>query len=296
MLYQSKKRLSYRPQKTNWITPRLFGIILLLASVGLLLYTASQDESQATSFGMRVLHSPITLANGVRNYVGGSYDSLMANINAKRELEALKLELEEARHTITELQFKLSRHDAIRDALKLPREAQYQTIPAIVQMRNHRFTKDLIINRGSSDGLEKNMPVWTEIGLVGRTRTLSDHFSLVQRITDPGSSVGVEIANTPIKGILRGSDDGETMLLTDQYRDQVYETGLDPIPGQQVFTSGDGMIFPGGLLAGTVSDVTSDYGIVVEPAVDFRSVQSVLVHTDTTLRDELVLLLDGVRD
>lgn len=293
MFFRRKPRPTYRSQQSNWVNPRLIGLTLLAVSVGLLLHTATLDESESTSFGIKVLHSPVTLANGVRNWVIGTYDGLMANLNARQELEETRAELEAAKRAITELRFQLQRHEAIRDALKLPQEAAYQTLPAIVLMRDLRFTGDLVINRGLGDGVERNMPVWTGDGLVGRTRTLNEHRALIQPITDPGSAVGVYVEDTPIAGILRGNEDGRTMLLTDQYKENILETNLEAAPGQRVFTSGAGMVFPRGLLAGTVSDVTTESGIVVEPAVDFRSVQSVLVYMDTTMRDELLSLLSG---
>lgn len=215
------------------------------------------------------------------------------NFNARDELLAMKDEIELLRRENIELNFKLQRYDAYRAALNLPDQTDYYTVKAVVITHDWRFTRDIIINRGAADGLAINMPVWTTSGLVGRTRRLNDRFSKVQLLTDPGSAVGVYIEGSQYEGILRGHEDGDKLLLTDLHLVDLGDEMNLPQPGQAVYTSGVGIIFPRGLLAGHISEESSDHGYIVEPAVNFLSVKAVLVYINTAYREEFLSLLTG---
>ena len=138
------------------------------------------------------------------------------------------------------------------------------------------------------------MPVWTVQGLIGRTIRMKEHASRVMPLTDPGSAVGCYVEGTSYEGVVCGMEEGKQLLLQEQHLIGGGDEKLFPQPGQAVFTSGQGLVFPRDLLVGYISDATSEEGLVVEPAVDFESVKSVLIITTTFLEDEMLsLLTDG---
>ena len=51
----------------------------------------------------------------------------------------------------------------------------------------------IVINKGTSDGIAKNMPVVTEKGLVGVVTEVAPNAAKVQLILDPRCSVGTLI-------------------------------------------------------------------------------------------------------
>ena len=116
---------------------------------------------------------PTTGLSSVRNTLWNSYSNLIDNFRARHKMAAMEEELQRLRHENMELRYKLRRHENFREALNLPRDEDYPTLPAIVLFQDDRLTRSLIINRGESDGIEINMPVWTGEGLVGRTSRVS---------------------------------------------------------------------------------------------------------------------------
>ncbi|MBI1390820.1 MAG: hypothetical protein GC154_20515 [bacterium] len=292
MFFQKETKNPYRPKKTNWISPRLIATALIVASLGLILFYAPIQNRTATTPFQKVVMAPVTFLQTIRSFGANSYQRLAANFASREEVERLRAEVKDLNQENTQLRFKLQRHEAYISALRLPREVEYQTLAAIVVFRDFRLTHDIIVNRGTADGLTVNMPVWTDEGLVGRTRRVSQNYSKVQILTDPGSAIGVYVENTPYEGILRGSEDGG-LVLEDLHLTGIGDEIKPPLPGQEVRTSGTGMVFPRGLLAGRIAYATSSQGVLVEPVVNANSVQSVLIFTNTGYREEILSLLLG---
>ena len=143
------------------------------------------------------------------------------------------------------------------------------------------WTSVLIINRGSEDGIAKNMPVITEKGLVGLVTEVSSNASKVQLILDPRTSVGALVQRTEsrVAGILKGN-------LTDDTTPSMVNIPInsDIVEGDIIISSGFGGIYPKGLMLGTVKKLEDDGGgllevAYIEPAVDFQKLEDVMVIT-----------------
>ncbi len=296
MLFRPEKKNPYRPKKTNWVSPRLIAGTLVFIAIGLMLaYAPLPNQASASPFA-RILLAPLSLLQSARGFAYNTAQQISDRFISLEEVETLRSDIASLQEKNTQLRFKLQRHEAYADALRLPREVEYQTLPVIVLFRDFRLTHDIIINRGANDGLTVNMPVWTGEGLVGRIRKVTDNFAKVLVLTDPGSSIGVYVEGSHYEGVLRGSDGSTQLVLEDLHMTTQGEELSSPQPGQEVRTSGTGLVFPRGLLAGYVSSVTSETGIAVDAAVNINAVQSALVFTNTSYRDEVLSLLDAIGD
>lgn len=135
------------------------------------------------------------------------------------------------------------------------------------------------INRGFEDGVESDMPVITDQGLVGKTVSVSKNLATVVLISDENCRVGARIEGTNEKGILQGrrvsTEPRGEMELNFLTREADIE------PGSRVFTMGvDRGVFPPGVFVGTVRGFQSrelDGQAIIEPAVDLTSIQDVFV-------------------
>ena len=134
------------------------------------------------------------------------------------------------------------------------------------------------INRGAVSGIQKDMAVLTQEGVVGRILRTTDHSADVVTILDPISAVDAMVERSRARGIIEGTDDKEFCRLVHALRTDDIE------PGDILISSGLGGIFPKGVPVGTVSRVNrAPYGITQEvevlPTVEFSKLEEVLVVT-----------------
>ena len=152
----------------------------------------------------------------------------------------------------------------------------------IIGAEGNNYNTVIKINKGSDNGIEKNMPVIVEGGLVGCVFEVGSNWANVRVICEATSSAGGYISRSGEIGILEGDityrDDGVCKLT-------YLDIDADVQIGDMVYTSGLGSVYPGGLLVGKVSSVGIDeYSrskvATVTCAVDFSRLNYVMVVTD----------------
>ncbi len=160
----------------------------------------------------------------------------------------------------------------------------YKTVAAqVIGSSGSDQSRVFYIDKGSDDGLERDMAVITADGIVGKVREVFPHTAQVLAINDQTSGAGVILETTRIRGILRGNAAGQPQIvgiLADQ-RIQ---------PGEKVLTAGGDQIFPRGLPVGVVEKVVPDpdrdsfINVIVKPAAHLDRLDEVLVITSTEPR------------
>ncbi|MDQ6765456.1 MAG: rod shape-determining protein MreC, partial [Verrucomicrobiota bacterium] len=140
--------------------------------------------------------------------------------------------------------------------------------------------RTVTINRGKHDGIETDMPVVTEEGLVGKTTTVSDSISLVLLVSDENCRVASTVEGTREQGIVAGERvvGALTPLLDLNFLSK--QANLQP--GQKAYTSGVGGVFPSGLVIGAVKEFKVrelDAQARLTPAVDLAKLEDVFVIT-----------------
>jgi len=139
------------------------------------------------------------------------------------------------------------------------------------------------LDKGSIDGLDRDMAVITPDGIVGKIREVYPHSAQVLAINDQTSGAGVILESTRIRGILRGNAAGQPQIIG-ILADQRIQ------PGEKVLTAGGDQIFPRGLPVGVVQKVVRDpdrdsfIQIIVKPAAHLDRLDEVLVITSTQPR------------
>jgi rod shape-determining protein MreC len=133
----------------------------------------------------------------------------------------------------------------------------------------------VFINRGSRDGLRRDMGVITPEGVVGKIVAVFPDTSQVLLLDDRDSGVGALLAGTRTQSPVRGSGDP---LLNMEY----VSNDVKVAPGEAVLTSGQDRIFPKDLPVGTVAQIKPDpHGtfqeVLVKPAAHLDRLEEVLV-------------------
>lgn len=151
------------------------------------------------------------------------------------------------------------------------------TMAQVIMLDTSARFKSLIIDRGSSAGLQVNDTVVNANGLIGRVILTTNDMAKVQLLTDTNCAVGALVERSRRQGVLRG-DGAEGAQLFD------IASLADVAPGDQILTAGIDGVFPKGIPVGVITRAEKGAdlfkSIAVKPAVDFRSLESVIVlHT-----------------
>ncbi len=139
-----------------------------------------------------------------------------------------------------------------------------------------------LINRGSKDGIKKDMNVIAGNGLVGIVYDVSSHTAKVRTIINDTSMVSAMFLKTNDACIVNGSLD----TMEDGYLEVVYISKDAKVKnGDELVTSYVSSKFNEGITIGKVSDLKLDSTKLtktakVTPVVDFKHLKEVLVITD----------------
>lgn len=233
---------------------------------------------------------PITsFANGIQGGFVYIKNKISGNDSFFVDLEGLKSENEELKKQNTELQQKLREFEIIKAENSTLREyvnltdkySEYKSLPGyVIQYDITNYSKVIVINVGKRDGVDVNMPVISEKGLVGYVISTTDTTSKVQTIIDTASTVSSSIGTTKDSIITRGIIGSNREL-----KATFLPTDAIVLEGDSLETSGIGGIYPKGIHIGTIKKVVETKNItdryaIIETAVDFQKLETVLVITN----------------
>jgi rod shape-determining protein MreC len=131
------------------------------------------------------------------------------------------------------------------------------------------FRQSVLLNVGERDGVLDGWPTMDGLGLVGRISGVGGTTSRVILLTDTSSRVPVTVEPSGQKAILTGDNTFYPLLDFIEDRHAVR-------PGDRVVTSGDGQLFPAGLLVGRVAEGT-DGRLRLRLAADYERLEFVRV-------------------
>ena len=127
------------------------------------------------------------------------------------------------------------------------------------------FRQSVLLNVGSRDGIMEGWATMDGIGLVGRISGVGERTSRVILLTDANSQIPVVAQPSGQKALLSGDNSVLPLLEFLEDADQVR-------PGDRVVTSGDGAMFPAGLLVGQVA-MGSDKRLRVVLSADYQRLE-----------------------
>ncbi len=196
------------PRRTS--RPRFtLGLIVLTAITLITLdyRAAGGGVTGAVRDGARTVLSPV--GDGVKfvvtplgNVVGGVLDFG----RLRRENSRLRDELARQRSDAIEAQDAKRQLQTALDELSLDVAADIPSVAARVTGGTASLTQfTLEIDKGSSDGIARNMPVISGGALVGRIVRVTSTKSTIRLISDPGLSVGVRLSRTGDVGVSTGA-------------------------------------------------------------------------------------------
>jgi rod shape-determining protein MreC len=135
--------------------------------------------------------------------------------------------------------------------------------------------QQVVIGRGSADGIAIDSIVVGTGGVVGRIVDVSPHTSRVLLVSDPSNRMGVLISRTRNMGILQGTRTNQAVL-------QFFDKRPSVKIGDVVSTSAVSQLFPAGLTVGRVTEINLNKSpapeAIVEFTAPFNALEWVTVH------------------
>lgn len=173
---------------------------------------------------------------------------------------------------------------------------RYKVFPAKVVSNSVDKQNNLItIDKGSVDGIRKDMGVVSGTGVVGIVYLVGSHYSVIIPVLNHESSISCRIRKRGYFGYLRwDGNDAQYAFLEEIPRHAHYSKG------DIVETSGYSSVFPAGLTVGKIvcSFNSADglsYRAKVELSTDFGNLRDVCV-IDNSLMEEQLEILNAARD
>lgn len=259
----------------------LVSIIILVALIGFSL-KQREELTWPEQFVKDTAGWAQTLVSRPAHYLAGFFENVKDLQNTYEENKELKSKLSELAQLKANVQSLKDENEKLRDILdKQEALSDFEPIQATVIGRNpDRWNELVIINKGSTSGVEANMSVITSSGLIGKVKNSRQFTATVQLLSsnDSTNRVSAEILGEQVYyGQIEGFDQERERLLLKRIP---YEAKIEK--GQIVQTSGLGGIFPSQLVIGTVEEVVPDeFGLTqtayVKPGANFYDIEHVMV-------------------
>lgn len=258
---------------------RVAFLLVLILLIFLLL--PELKRKPAPLIGRPLLVLTAQIQKGI-SYIFGGFGSAMERIKNISELEvenkSLLLEVERLREENRRLQEMGLLNEKLREMLGFKKSLSLKTVATHVIGRDPtNWYKTIMIDRGESDGVTKDMGVIVPSGVVGRVIKSVPNFSQVLLITDINSATAVLIERTRNEGILEGRSSSPARI---KYIPLLADTKV----GDLVVTSGLAGGFPKDLVVGRISrtekrpsELFQDVEMI--PAVDFNRIEEAFVIT-----------------
>lgn len=258
--------------------------IIITSVILVLIIIFSNGERNSNFFENFANNLVMPVQNGItylKNKVSGN-KAFFTDINKlKEENKKLKEKNSELEKSVRELENIKTENETLKEYVNLTEKyGEYKTIPGYVINKDiSNYSKTIVINVGSKDGIKKDMTVIGDKGLVGHVVSVTDTTAKVQTIIDTASSVSCSMSTTKDSIVCKGTLDEKSAL-----KAMYIPTEANIIQGDSIETSGLGGIYPKGIHIGKIKKVTNtknmtDRFAIVETAVDFDKLDTVLVIT-----------------
>ncbi len=208
--------------------------------------------------------------------INGAWSSYLYLVNVKKENYSLKSDIAKLKEENNRLKEESLLNNRLRELLAFKETAAATAVEAnVIGIEGAGWTRTVSINKGSSDGISRDMAVITPSGIVGRIIDAQPAASKALLLTDPRSSIDVIVQRNRIKGIVEGNVSNSLTL-------KYIRHGEDIQIGDVLVSSGLSGMFPKGLIVGEVTRIEKGednffIGIEVKPGANLQKLEEVLI-------------------
>ena len=280
------RRIKRKPQFTLPTKYILLGMTVLCVTVMFLSFTFNLSGGPLNAVAGYVFVPMQKGINAVGGWMSEKADNLKNLNDVMQKNEELQAQVDELTAELNTIKLEQYDLDNYRALLELDdKYPSYKKVAAnVIGKDSGNWFNTFIMDKGSKDGIEKDMNVIAGSGLVGIVTDVAPNYAKVKSIIDDTSSVsGMDLAtsdNCIIRGNLQMMNENQEIELSD-----LKDTDDQVQAGDQIVTSYISDKYLQGILIGYIKDVSVDSNNLtksgtITPVVDFEHIQEVLVILD----------------
>ena len=258
-------------------------IVLSVAFLGLIIKSSQNIEKDSITSGIGSAINPLQKSiYSMTNEIKGALDFFLNFSEVKEENISLTKENIELKNKLLEYETLKEENDRLKEVLNYKEsKSDYNYIGCeIIGYSGESFLKGYIINRGENDGLQKDMVVISNKGLVGKITSTGSNWAIVESILSENIAVSVMVNSSRENiGILRGYLSGSNKAIT-----EISNIPMDSNikEGDTIVTSGLGEVYPKEIRIGEVIKIETDEikvtkTAIVKPYVDFDKLEDLFI-------------------
>lgn len=263
--------------------PEFVLALLLLVSGVFLAFTTGSFVVNFSRIGFSIFSSAEKGVYFVTNSIKRSVVAMHEFSELKRNYDELVIKLqnyEQMQRTNAEIR---KENEQLKEQLDFVKTLEQKNYPAqIISRDTDKLYASLTIDKGSANGIGKNMPVIAyqngNVALVGKVMEVGRFTSSIMPIYSIDCTVSARIQNTRDLGLLSGFGD-DTKLSLKYIKKRVMDT-LNY--GDVIVTSGENGNYMRNIPIGSISEIRvieydSSLEIDVAPLIDFERLETVIV-------------------
>ncbi|MBE0612472.1 MAG: rod shape-determining protein MreC [Burkholderiales bacterium] len=193
----------------------------------------------------RVAMAPVDLFHGVVNYFS-------TTTALREENNALRTRQLRAAQGLLQLQALQQENNQLRRVLeaqeRLPRKSVFAEI---LYAARDPFSRKVIIDKGSQNGIQPGQPVIDDVGVIGQVTRVYLLMSEVTLLSDKGQAIPLQVLRNGLRAIAYGAEGGMLDL-------RFMPANADINNGDVLVTSGIDGTYPPGLPVATVARIERD--------------------------------------
>lgn len=275
-----RKLLDFLLEKKHWFLLILFEVI----SFTLIYRNNSYQRSVMINSANYASGYVLSVAGYVQSYLNlRTINRNLQEQNGQMEMQLLDLQEQIEVMQADTVTFK----GAVSDSARI---FPFQFVIAeVVNNSISQLSNYITINKGRKDGIQPDMGVVSEQGVVGIVSNVSDHFSVIISLLNPKSKLSCKVLGNNSFGYLTWDGrDANYAILEELPRHAEFHKG------DTIVTSGYSAIFPAGLIVGVVDDFYKErddnfYALRVKLATSFSSLQHVRVIQNAYRNEQIEL-------
>lgn len=270
---------------------RLF--LALVASAGLItLDQYTNSSAQLRSFLTASVSPLFYLANLPQDVMFGASEQFKSHQKILEENQVLKNTVLLQNGQLQRLQFLQQENDKLRALLGAqPVTAGKRLIAEVLAVYSHPFSHQIVLNKGSNDGVSVGQPLLDDLGVLGQVVSVGPNSSRALLIVDNTHAISARVERTGLAVVAEGIGQSDTLRVIH------LPHSTDVQEGDRLVTSGLDGVFPEGYPIARVNKVNRDprqpfLQVAAEPYAKLDRIRYVLLawpHTGTSQADPEML-------